>query len=342
MFKGKTVLITGGTGSLGTALTNKLLTMGVKRIRIYSRDEWKQTFMKSKIPDNRLRFLIGDIRDKERLSRAMENVDVVFHTAALKHVPIAEYNPFEFVKTNVNGTQNVIESCLDNNVELAIGIGTDKAVSPANTYGASKLLMERLFIAANFYKGTHKARFICVRYGNVLGSRGSILPIFVESIISKKIVPLTDPTMTRFNITMNDAVELVLRSAKYGKGGEIFVPKLKAYTVECMKNAIIEVLDVKAKTQKIPVRPGEKYHESLISKHELLNTYESNKDYVIFNYGGEGLDEKRKISYPRTKLKNEYSSDSVELYTKEELKKIIRKENLIKETLPHKFIVETI
>ena len=335
-------MITGGTGSLGTALTKRLLKTGAKRIRIFSRDEWKQTFMKSKLSDNRLRFFIGDIRDKERLNRAMENVDIVFHAAALKHVPVAEYNPFEFVKTNVNGTQNVIDACLDNNVGLAIGVGTDKAVSPANTYGATKLLMERLFIAANFYKGNHKTRFVCVRYGNVLGSRGSILPIFVESIVSEGKVHVTDPTMTRFNITLNEAVDLVLRAAEQGKGGEIFVPKLKAFTVEDMKNAIIELLNVKIKTVKISVRAGEKYHESLIGKHELLNTYESDKDYVVYNYGGEGLDEKRKIPYTKTRLKEEYSSENSKLFTKEELKTIIKKSSLIKEILPHKYVVDTI
>lgn len=342
MFEGKTVLITGGTGSLGTALTKRLLGTNVSKIRIFSRDEWKQTNMKSQYVDKRLRFLIGDIRDEDRLYRAMENVDVVFHTAALKHVPVAEYNPFEFVKTNVNGTQNVIDACLDNNVQLAVGIGTDKAVSPSNTYGASKLLMERLFIAANFYKGHHKTKFVCVRYGNVLGSRGSILPIFVENIISKKKIPITDPTMTRFNITINEAVNLVLRAAKYGAGGEIFVPKLKAFTVEDMKNAIIELIDVKAKSTRIPVRAGEKYHESLISKHELLNTYESDKDYIVYNYGGDGLDEKRKIPYKKTKLKEEYSSDETELLSKDELKKIILQEGLIKEILPHKYTVDTV
>ena len=156
MFDGKIVLITGGTGSLGIALTKKLLSTKVAKIRIFSRDEWKQTNMRSNFTDKRLRFLIGDIRDSERLNRAMENVDIVVHTAALKQVPVAEYNPFEFIKTNINGTQNVIDACLDNDVELAIGIGTDKAVSPSNTYGASKLLMERLFIGANFYKGDNK------------------------------------------------------------------------------------------------------------------------------------------------------------------------------------------
>ena len=343
MFKGKTVLITGGTGSLGRALTQRLLKTDVSRIRIFSRDEWKQTNMHADMPDKRLRFLIGDIRDASRLNRAMENVDMVFHTAALKQVPVAEYNPFEFIKTNINGTQNVIDACLDNNVELSIGVGTDKAVSPSNTYGASKLLMERLFIGANFYKGNHKTRFVCVRYGNVLGSRGSILPIFVENIISKKKVPITDPTMTRFNITINEAVNLVLRAVKYGKGGEIFVPKLKAFTVNDMKNAIIDLVDVKAKTIRIPVRAGEKYHESMISKHELLNTYESDKDYIVYNYGGEGLDAKRKIPYKKTKLQEEYSSDEAKLLSKEELKKIIVKEGLIKEILSsRKYVVDTI
>jgi UDP-N-acetylglucosamine 4,6-dehydratase/UDP-glucose 4-epimerase len=242
----------------------------------------------------------------------------------------------------VNGTQNVIDACLDNNVELAIGVGTDKAVSPSNTYGASKLLMERLFIGANFYKGEHQTKFICVRYGNVLGSRGSILPIFVENIVSKKKIPITDPTMTRFNITINEAVNLVLRAVKNGKGGEIFVPKLKAFTVEEMKNAIIDLVDVKAKTIKIPVRAGEKYHESMISKHELMNTYESEKDYIVYNYGGEGLDEKRKIPYKKTKLNQEYSSDDAPLLTKEDIKKIIIQENLIKEILPHMYVTDTI
>ena len=342
MFKGKTVLITGGTGSLGTALTKKLLKTDVAKIRIFSRDEWKQTNMKSELTDKRLRFLIGDIRDAHRLHRAMENVDIVFHTAALKQVPVAEYNPFEFIKTNVDGTQNVIDACLDNNVELAIGIGTDKAVSPSNTYGASKLLMERLFIGANFYKGEHKTKFICVRYGNVLGSRGSILPIFVENIVSKKNIPITDPTMTRFNITINEAVNLVLRAVKYGKGGEIFVPKLKAFTVEEMKNAIIDLVDVKAKTIRIPVRAGEKYHESMISKHELMNTYESEKDYIVYNYGGEGLDHKKRIPYKKTKLTQEYSSDDAPLLSKEDIKKIIIKESLIKEILPHMYVTNTI
>ena len=336
MFDDKIVLITGGTGSLGTALTKRLLETNVHRIRVYSRDEWKQTSMKSKITDKRLRFFIGDIRDKDRLYRAMENVDMVIHTAALKQVPVAEYNPFEFIKTNVTGTQNVIDACFDNKVELAIGVGTDKAVSPSTTYGASKLLMERLFLAANFYKGHHKTRFVCVRYGNVLGSRGSILPIFVERIVLGQKIPITDPIMTRFNITMNQAIDLILRAAKDGKGGEIFVPKLKAFTVEDMKNAVIELIDKNVKTERIPVRVGEKYHELLINKHEIQNTYESPTDYIVYNFGGKGLDVKRRIPYKKTKLKEEYSSDKTELFTKEELKKLIMRESILKDILQSK------
>ena len=330
MFEGKKILITGGTGSLGSALTKRLLKTNVETVRIFSRDEWKQTQMQSEISDKRLRFLIGDVRDKDRLYRAMEDINMVFHAAALKHVPVAEYNPFEFVRTNVDGTQNVIDACLDNKVELAIGIGTDKAVSPVNTYGATKLLMERLFVAANFYKGKHKIKFICVRYGNVLGSRGSILPIFVDQISSGKKITVTDPSMTRFNITMDQAFDLILRAIKYGEGGEIFVPKLKAYRVEEMKNAIIELIGKRTKVIRIPIRSGEKYHEILISKDEIRNTYESDKDYIICNFEVENIIPKRIIPFRKTKLKDEYSSDKVELLTKKELKSIILREHLIK------------
>jgi len=329
LFEGKKILITGGTGSLGTALTKRILNTNAETIRIYSRDEWKQTKMQSEIHDKRLRFLIGDVRDKDRVYRAMEDIDVIFHTAALKHVPVAEYNPFEFVKTNVYGTQNVIDACLDNNVEIAVGIGTDKASAPINTYGATKLLMERLFVGANFYKGNHKIKFICLRYGNVLGSRGSILPKFIEQIKTGQKITITDPSMTRFNITMNDALDLVLRAAKNGRGGEIFVPKLKAFTVGDMKDAIIELMNENASTENIPIRAGEKYHETLISKDEIRNTYETVKDYIINNVEVENIIPKHKIPYKKTELKNEYSSDTVQLLSKKELKKIILQENLI-------------
>jgi len=325
MFDGKKILITGGTGSLGKALTKKLLKTNVETIRIFSRDEWKQVQMQSEFNDDRLRYFIGDVRDKERLSRALKDVDIVIHTAALKQMPVAEYNPFEAVKTNIIGTQNIIETCLDNNVETVLGIGTDKAVAPVNTYGATKFLMERLLVSANFYKGDQKIKFLCVRYGNVLGSRGSVVPIFLNQIKTGKKITVTDPNMTRFNITMNEALELILRVLKNGKGGEVFVPKIKAYKVGDMKDAIIDLSNSSVETEIISIRPGEKIHESLISNDELRNVFESSDDYVI-------IDQNLYNQYDnliKTTLKSQYSSDKVTLLTKEELKEILVKENLI-------------
>jgi len=328
MFDNKKVLITGGTGSLGKALTKKLLETGVGIIRIYSRDEWKQSQMRSELTDDRLRFFIGDVRDKERLSRAMEDIDIVIHAAALKQVPSAEYNPFEAVKTNIYGTQNVLESCLDNGVKTAIGIGTDKAVSPLNTYGATKSLMERLFISANFWKGDKDIKFICVRYGNVLGSRGSIVPIFVDQIKSGGKITVTDPNMTRFSITMDQALNLIFRAIKNGVGGEVFIPKLKAYTVGLVKDALLELLNSTSTVEKIPVRPGEKTHEVLINEFELRDTLETDEDYVITNqHPLESEQDSHNLKI--TSLSNSYTSDTVELFTKEELKEILISEKLV-------------
>ena len=329
MFEGKRILVTGGTGSLGSALIKRLLKFDIKVIRVYSRDEWKQVMMRQEIPDKRLRFLIGDVRDKERLNRALEGIDIVFHTAALKHVPVAEYNPFEFIKTNVTGTQNVLDAGIDNEVELILGIGTDKAVSPLNTYGATKLLMERLMVSANYYMGNRKTKSICVRYGNVLGSRGSVVPVLHNQIMRGEKITITDPKMTRYNITMNQAVDLVFRAAKEGKGGEIFVPKLKAYTVEDIKNAIVEITKKKPIVKIINARPGEKSHEILISEDELRNTYESSKDYIIYNEVNDPLFEKPKIPYKKAKLKKDYSSEKADMLTKDQLKELILKENFL-------------
>ena len=329
MFDGKKVLITGGTGSLGTALTKKLLKTNVDTIRIFSRDEWKQVQMQSEINDDRLRYFIGDVRDKERLSRALEDVDIVIHAAALKQMPVAEYNPFEAVKTNIIGTQNLIEACLDNNVEFVLAIGTDKAVSPVNTYGATKLVMERLFVSANFYKGNHRTKFLCVRYGNVLGSRGSIVPIFVNQIKLGKKVTITDPSMTRFTITMDEALELIFRALKNGNGGEVFVPKLNAYRVGDIKDAILDLLNSSKETEIISIRPGEKIHESLINNDELRNTFEKNEDYIIIHkqvQDSSYLDNNNMI---RTKLDHQYSSDKVNLLTIDKLKELLVSEKLI-------------
>jgi len=330
LFGGKKVLITGGTGSLGKALAKRILETDVDTVRIFSRDEFKQIQMEGEFDDKRLRFLIGDVRDKGRLKRALENVNLVIHTAALKHVHVAEYNPFEVVKTNVYGSQNLIEACLDTDVEQVLAIGTDKAVSPLNTYGATKLLMERLFISANNYKGFHKIKFSCVRYGNVLGSRGSLVPILVHQVLNGKKITITDPNMTRFNITMNQALDLIFRAFENSVGGEIFVPKLKAYRTGDVKDAVLELLNPKSEVQQIPVRPGEKYHESLISKDELRKTFEDKKDYLIIDEQIQKHPNRPKNKdIAKTSLKDQYSSDKVELITKDELKKIFVEEKLV-------------
>ena len=329
MFAGKKILITGGTGSLGTALTKKLLETNVDTIRIFSRDELKQVQMHSSIPDERLRFLIGDVRDKNRISRALKDIDIVIHAAALKQVPVIEYNPFEAVKTNVYGSQNLIESCLDNGIEKVLAVGTDKAVAPFNTYGATKLLMERLFISANFYKGNDKINFQCVRYGNVLGSRGSLVPNIINQIKSGKKITITDPNMTRFNITMDEALELIFRALKDGTGGEVFVPKLKAYKISDMRDAIKELFNSDTKTEKIPVRPGEKYHESLISINETRNSYETDTDYVLFESETQNHNLDTIDNIKKSKLTEEYSSDKVDLLSINELKSILTKSGLV-------------
>ena len=330
MFENKKILVTGGTGSLGIALTTKLLKTNVETIRIFSRDELKQSQMESHFHDERLRFLIGDVRDKERLENAVEGIDIVVHTAALKQVPVIEYNPFEAIKTNVQGSQNLVEACLNKNVGFALAIGTDKAVSPFNTYGATKLLMERLFVSANYYKGERKTKFACVRYGNVLGSRGSIIPKFIEQIMSGDKITITDPNMTRFNITIDQALDLIFRVIKNTVGGDIHIPKLNAYKVGDVKDVLLDLMDCKNEEKRIPVRIGEKHHEILINEHEIRNTYENqDNDYVIYeNQLTKDHSEKIPNSNKAT-LTTEYSSDKVKLVSKKELKEIFTKQNLI-------------
>ena len=326
MFDGKKILITGGTGSLGQALTKRLLNYDVDAIRIFSRNENEQVKMASKLNDPRLRFLIGDIRDINRLERAMEDVDIVFHAAALKHVPIVEYNPFEAVQTNILGSQNVINASLKEDVEICVCIGTDKAVSPLNTYGATKLLMEKLFITASNYLNPdrHKTKFLAVRYGNVLGSNGSVIPKISEQIKSGEKITITDPKMTRFNITMKEALDLIERATKNGNGGEVFIPKLVAYKLSDLKNALCDIFNKQIEEEIISVRPGEKFHETLINLDELRNTVESDMDYILYNDLTKNVN-----NYPITSLKEQYSSDNVELLSKDEIKEIIQNENIL-------------
>ena len=330
MFKGKKILITGGTGSLGKALAKRLLEMDAEIVRIYSRNENKQISMESELNDERLRYLIGDIRDLPRLIKAIEDIDIVFHAAELKHVPVVEYNPFESIKTNVLGSQNVIDACLHENVETAICVGTDKAVSPLNTYGATKLLMEKLFVTAGNYTNPekHKTKFTAIRYGNVLASSGSVIPHFLNQIKENKKLTITDPTMTRFNITMNQALDFIIRSYQKGKGGEVFVPKLKAYRLGDLKNVIIDLVKNDIQSKIIPVRPGEKYHESLINSDEIRNTFEDKDDYVILQDHLQKRIEKMQ-NLKKTELKEQYSSDKVELLTEKQIKEILLQEKIL-------------
>lgn len=331
MFEGKKILITGGTGSLGYALTKRLLKMKVDTVRIFSRNENNQVRMESELKDGRLRFFVGDVRDYPRLVRALEDVDIVFHAAALKHVPVVEYNPFEAIKTNIIGTQNVVNASLENDVEIAVGVGTDKSVSPLNTYGATKLLMEKLFVTADNYLDSKKYRtkFIALRYGNVLGSSGSVVPKFIEQIKNKEKLTLTDPNMTRFSITMDEALDFILESTEIGSGSEIFVPKLRAYSITDLKNVLVDLLG-NTKEKYIGIRAGEKLHEVLINQDELRYTYEVDDKYVILNPFNT---KKVKRSYEKrmkpTKLIDSYSSDLATRIPKSELKKIISKSGLL-------------
>ena len=322
MFKGKKILITGGTGSLGTALTRRLLSLDVEQIRIFSRNEYKQISMESELNDDRLRFLIGDIRDEKRLIRATEEVDIVFHAAALKHVPKVEYNPFEAVKTNVQGSQNVIEACLANDVERAVCIGTDKAVSHLNTYGATKLLMEKLFVNAQQYSNPkiHPTKFFAIRYGNVFASSGSVIPRFIEQIKKQEEITITDKNMTRFSITMEQALDFILKATEIGNGTEIFIPKLKSYSLEQIYKVLSQLAETKNE-KIIGIRPGEKLHELLINFDEMRYSWEFKNLYMILNWQYD--DDYLNTNYPGIKKFDSietYSSNNTEPLTDDELK----------------------
>jgi len=325
MFERKKILITGGTGSLGNALTKSLLEHNPEQIRILSRNEHKQIEMDEKFHDERLRFLIGDVRDYERLLRAFEDVDLVFHTAALKHVPKVEYNPFEAIKTNVYGTQNVIDACLHHNITKAICIGTDKAVSPLNTYGATKLLMEKLFVTAKYYSNPkkHPTQFIAIRYGNVFGSSGSVVPKFIQQIKKKQKITITDPNMTRFSISMNEALDFIFNATNSGKGTEIFIPKLRSYSLRDLKDAITELFSDTGE-EIIGIRQGEKLHETLINFDEMRNAWEYKNMYMISEHLSKDHIHKTYSDIKKIEGMDTYSSDKVEKISKNELKQIIQ------------------
>ncbi|MGE7842235.1 UDP-N-acetylglucosamine 4,6-dehydratase (inverting) [Lysinibacillus sp. NPDC093712] len=272
----KTVLVTGGTGSFGKKFIRKALTLGVKKVIVFSRDELKQYEMKQEFQDERIRFFIGDVRDKDRLYRAFDGVDIVIHAAAMKHVDACEYNPFEAVKTNIHGAQNIIEAAIDRGVEKVIALSTDKACSPVNLYGATKLASDKLFVAANAYVGEKKTRFSVVRYGNVVGSRGSVVPFFKKIKDTGKL-PVTDERMTRFWITLDHGVQFVLDNLERMYGGEIFVPKIPSMKVMDLAKAIAPECEIEI----IGIRPGEKLHEAMIMEDDARHTLEFDDYYVI-------------------------------------------------------------
>jgi len=272
----RVVLLTGGTGSFGKKFTEIVLKeFNTKALRIFSRDELKQLQMAQRFNNPRLRFLIGDVRDKDRLYRAMNGVDIVIHAAALKQVPAAEYNPIEAVKTNVNGAANVIDAAIDNGVRKVMFISTDKAVHPVNLYGATKLVAEKLFVQANAYSGG-RVSFGCVRYGNVVGSRGSVIPLFLQQRGSGAIT-ITDERMTRFWITLDEGVRFVIKCTERMVGGEVFIPKVPSMRL----SEVVRTIAPEAKRQIIGVRPGEKLHEELITREEAPRTKEFDDYYVI-------------------------------------------------------------
>ncbi|WP_057935967.1 UDP-N-acetylglucosamine 4,6-dehydratase (inverting) [Algoriphagus resistens] len=281
MFTDKSILITGGTGSLGKALTNYILDNypTIKRLVIFSRDEQKQYQMALDYPHDQypmIRFFIGDVRDKERLIRAMKGIDYVIHAAAMKHVPIAEYNPDECIKTNVYGAQNVIDACFMTGVERVVALSTDKACAPINLYGATKLTSDKLFIAANNIKGDNPIRFSVVRYGNVMGSNGSVIPFFL-SRKATGILPITDPQMTRFNISLIGGVEMVMHALQHAWGGELFVPKIPSYRIM----DVAEAIGPDCEKPFVGIRPGEKIHEEMITSSDSYFTYDLGKYYAI-------------------------------------------------------------
>lgn len=278
MFTNQTILVTGGTGSFGKKFIAAALKQNVKKVIVFSRDELKQYEMAQEFTDPRVRFFIGDVRDKERLYRAFDGVDIVIHAAALKHVGACEYNPFEAVKTNIHGAQNIIEAAIDRGVKKVIALSTDKAASPINLYGATKLASDKLFVAGNSYAGDKETRFAVVRYGNVVGSRGSVVPFFKKlKEDGATVIPVTDDRMTRFWITLEQGVQFVIDSLTRMNGGEIFIPKIPSMSILDLAEAIAPECEIEI----VGIRPGEKLHEAMITEDDARHTLEYDDYFVI-------------------------------------------------------------
>ncbi|TGM20837.1 UDP-N-acetylglucosamine 4,6-dehydratase (inverting) [Leptospira meyeri] len=324
----KSILVTGGTGSFGKRFITRLIQTypDVKRVVVFSRDELKQYEMSLEFPSDeypQIRFFIGDVRDKSRLLYALEGIDTVIHAAALKQVPAAEYNPFEAIKTNVLGAQNLIEASIERGVKNVIALSTDKAAAPINLYGATKLCSDKLFIAANLYKGNHDIKFSVVRYGNVMGSRGSVIPFF-QKHKEKGFLPITHPDMTRFNITLDEGVDLVFYAMENMWGGEIFVPKIPSYRILDVAEAIAPGIEKRI----VGIRPGEKLHEEMITETDALSTLEFDKYFVIlpsFKTSWDVEDFKKKFNGDFCKENFRYNSgENHEWLSVEEIRGLIK------------------
>ncbi|MHA0856217.1 UDP-N-acetylglucosamine 4,6-dehydratase family protein [Paenibacillus sp. CMAA1364] len=332
MFTNKVVLVTGGTGSIGSEIVRNILLYKPQSVRIYSRDESKQFDLQHELKEySNVRYLIGDIRDKERLSYAAEGVDYIFHAAALKHVPACEYNPMEAVKTNVLGVQNIIEVAIEHNVEKVISISTDKVVNPSNTMGATKLLSEKLMSAANLYKGSKRTTFACVRFGNVMGSRGSVIPLFKNQIMQGQELTITHKEMTRFMMSIPQAVQLVLEAAKCCLGGEVFVLKMPVLRIMDLAICLIQSYEnASGKTftggiTEIGIRPGEKLYEELMTLEESERALENEQMYIVkspFHSPEEVYD-----GFWKAKHSDYSSSHAIQLYM-EDIKQLMKKYKL--------------
>ena len=327
MLNNKIILVTGGTGSFGREFVKMIYKKypRIKKLIVFSRDELKQSEMKNKYSEKKydsIRFFIGDVRDKERLLRASAGVDYIIHAAALKQVPVAEYNPMEFIKTNILGAQNIIECAIDQNVNRVVALSTDKAAAPVNLYGATKLCSDKLFIAANNIIGSSNLKFSVVRYGNVMGSRGSVIPLFIEQA-QKGVLNLTDPEMTRFNILLKEGVNMVLWALKNTLGGEIFVPKIPSYKLIDVAKAICNDAEIKI----TGIRPGEKMHEELITVTDGINTIDLGEYYVITPSLNEYIKKCQGKSIPFKRLDQNFSYKSntnENFLNKEEISNLIK------------------
>ena len=332
-YRDKTILVTGGVGSIGSEIVRSVLKYNPEAIRVLDSNENGLFELKCELQPEKIRAFVGDVKDKERLKRAMEDVDIVFHAAALKHVPLCEYNPFEAVKTNAIGTQNLVDVAMDEEVEKLVTISTDKAVNPVNVMGATKLLAERLTISANFYKGKRRTAFSCVRFGNVLDTRGSVIPLFRKQIQNGGPLTITDPNMTRFMMSIPKAVELVLKAAEMAEGGEIFILKMPAIRIGDLAEVIIEELAQKCghdsneiEIETIGRRAGEKLYEELMTEEEASNAYEDEEVFVVlpqtFNMTGE-LSYNLPDNFKRAQ-EREYSSKEAKLFTIKEIQQLLK------------------